>query len=175
MSVITASIEQLEQAAEQTIEVAAAAMLWAGQDSRGVLEHVARASAARMAQSRRGYAFLQSCRLNFAADEQRAFDESLSNIVLSTDFEVAALPAAAAPPWTEAVCAAMNEALDDNRDITMQRNDAAVRLRALHVSVRYHALMVCSYWGQDPLPINEIETGAQILSAQTSSACAAEF
>jgi hypothetical protein len=159
MGVITPSRAQLERAAEQTIEAAAAALLWAGQDSRGVLEHVASASAAQMAQSRCAYALYQAARRDVAAEDRQTFDEDLSNYVLES-FEVAALPAPAVPQWTEAICVAMRKASDDK--------ESAVGLRALHGSVRYHALTVCSWWGRDPLLLEQIGTLSRIVLLQTS-------
>ena len=57
----------------------------------------------------------------------------------------------------------------------MQRDDPEVRRRALHLSVRCHALTACSYWGWEPLPLNDIERAAQIVCSQTAQVNAARF
>jgi hypothetical protein len=172
---MTASSAQLELAAEQTIAAAAAALLWAGQDSCDVLEHVAGASAARMVGARCAYALFRAARREVAAEDQQAFDEDLCNWVVAGSFEIAALPAPAAPQWAEAVRAAMWEAVDDNHAITMRRDDPAVRLRALQVFVRSQALTMFSCWGQDPLRLNMIDTGAQMVRSQTLLVTSAQF
>jgi hypothetical protein len=69
----------------------------------------------------------------------------------------------------------MWEAVNDNRVITMRRVDPAVRLRALQVFVRSQALTMCSCWGRDPLPLNMIDTGAQIVYSQTLLVTSAQF
>ncbi len=170
---MTASSAQLELAAEQTIEAAAAALLWAGQDSYGVLEHVAGASVARMVEARCAYALFRTARCEVAAEDQQAFDEHLCNWVVFGGFEVAALPAPAVPAWTDAVRAALHEAITDQEpwDTRDPRNpgpdDAAMWRRALHGSVRYNALTVCSWWGQDPVLLKQIETMSRIVLLQT--------
>lgn len=83
-------------------------------------------------------------------------------------FEVAALPEPAVPAWADAVREALCDAGDEGAEITMQRDDPEVRRRALHLSVRCHALRACSYWGWDPLPLNDIERVAQIVCSQTA-------
>ena len=103
----TSGSAQLELAAEQTIEAAAAALLWTGEDSHGVLGRVAGASAARMAESRCAYALFRAARREVAAKDQQAFDEDLGNWVVAGSFEVAALPAVASPRWAESVAAAL--------------------------------------------------------------------
>jgi hypothetical protein len=163
---MTASSAQLELAAAQTIEAATAALLWADQDSRGVLEHVAGASAARMAESRSAYAFIQAARREVAAEDQQAFDENLRNWMAVGSFEVADLPAPAVPAWTKSVTAAMAEAAGW---INRSAADSAGQPRALKGSMRCIALAVCSYWGQDPLPLNVIDVGARIVSVHHAS------
>ena len=169
MAVIAATRRQLEQAAEQTIAAAGAALLWAGEDSHGVLAHVAGTSRAEMVKSRQSYAVLRHARNFVAAEAQEGFDEELSGIVLHC--EIAALPAGAVPQWELAVSEAMNEASGDKEagwssdgcGIVLPQPDAAVQRRAGRGSVRYHALYVCSLWGQDPLPLNQIEFLAQVV------------
>jgi hypothetical protein len=164
---------QLERAAKLTIAAAAAALLWAGEDSHGVLAHVAGTSAAEMARSRQAYAFLTHTRNFVAAEAQEVFDEELSSIVQHPCFEVAALPDDAVPQWSGSVSEAIREASRDKesdlcvdrRGIIMSHPDAAVRLQAAHGSVRYHALYMCSLWGQDPLPINLFEVLARVVSS----------
>lgn len=172
---MTVSRSQLELAAEQTIEAAAAALVWAGQDSYGVLEHVAGASVERMVESRCAYALFQMVRREVAAENRPAVDEDLRNWVAAGSFEVAALPAPAVPAWADAVREALCDAVDEGGEITMQRDDPEVRRRALHLSVRCHALRACSYWGWEPLPLNDIERAAQIVCSQTAQVNAARF
>ncbi len=170
---MTASRAQLELAAEQTIGAAAAALLWAGQDSYGVLEHVAGASVERMAESRCAYSIFQMIRREVAAEKQQAVDQDLRNWVAAGSFEVAALPAPAVPAWTDAVRAALHEAFIDqdpwrtNDPRNPGPDDAAMRRRALHGSVRHHALSVCRWWGEDPVLLMQIETLSRIVSIQT--------
>jgi len=154
----------LERAAEQTIAAAAAAVLWAGEDNHGVLAHVAAATAAKMAESRVGYAMVH-------ASPPEGWDEEMTRGLLSA-FEEAALPADAVPAWTASVSAAMEEALQDRDSSTCiddhgrrtQHADPATSLRAAHGLVRFQALWMCSMWGQEPLPFNLIEHGSHVMS-----------
>jgi hypothetical protein len=155
---------QLARAAEQTIEAAAAALLWAGQDSYGVLEHVAGASVERMAQSRCAYALFQTARREVAAEDRQAVEEDIRDWLAAGRFEVAALPAAASPRWAESVAAALVESAG-----LINSSDSAVELRALKGSMRCIALTVCSYWGQDPLPpLQVMDIGARIVSVSAA-------
>jgi hypothetical protein len=73
------------------------------------------------------------------------------------------------PQWSVTVSEAISEACDekeagwcsDGRGIILPHPDAAVQGRALHGSVRYRALLMCSLWGRDPLPLNQIEVFAR--------------
>lgn len=160
----TSGSAQLELAAEQTIEAAAAALLWTGEDSHGVLGRVAGASAARMAESRCAYALFRAARREVAAKDQQAFDEDLGKWVVAGSFDVAALPAVASPRWAESVAAALFEAAG-----LINSSDSAVELRALKGSMRCTALTVCSYWGQDPLPpLQAMDIGARIVSVSAA-------
>jgi hypothetical protein len=169
MALVPATKEQLQWAAEQTISAAAAALLWAGEDSHGVLAHVAGTTASEMVKSRQAYTVLARGRNFVAADAQEGFDEELSCIVQHPCFEVAALPAVAVPEWARRMSEAISEAsrdkepgwCSDSHGIVMRHPDAAIRDRALRGSVRYHALHTCGFWGQDPLPLNLIEVGAR--------------
>jgi len=151
----------LERAAEQTISAATAALLWDGEDRQGVLDHVAGTTVARMVVSRVGYSVV--C--------PEGFDETLPPDLWSA-FEVAALPAAAAPAWAASVSAALADALQDSASGTradwrgriVPHSDATVRLRSVHGAARSRALWVCSLWGRDPLPLNLVENGARIVS-----------
>jgi hypothetical protein len=168
-----ASRVQLELAAEQTIGAATAALLWAGQDNYSVLEHVAGASVGRMVESRCAYSLFQMIRREVPAEKWPAVDEDLNRWVAAGSFEVAALPEPAVPTWADAMRAALREAFGDQGpwDTSDPRNsgpdDAAMWRRALHGSVRGHALSVCSWWGEDPLPLMQIETLSRIVSLQT--------
>jgi len=114
-------------------------------------------------------------RREVAAENRPAVDEDLRNWVAAGSFEVAALPAPAVPAWADAVREALCDAVDEGGEITMQRDDPEVRRRALHLSVRCHALRACSYWGWEPLPLNDIERAAQIVCSQTAQVNAARF
>lgn len=144
--------EALMRAAEQTISAAAAAVLWTGDDSHGVLAHVAGATVEKMAGTRAGYTM--AC--------QEGYGDKMLSPDLWSDFEVAALPAAATPAWAESISAALREAVADRGRTS--HPDAAVRVRAMRGVNRSHALWVCSLWGQDLLPLNLIEYGAGLVS-----------
>ncbi|WP_368834374.1 hypothetical protein [Mycobacterium intracellulare] len=181
MGLTAASSGQLELAAEQTIAAAAAALLWAGPDSHGVLTHVASTSAAKMAESRRAYAFLAFAREFVEAEAQQDFDKELSSMIVA--FEVAALPATAVSSWAAALSEALNEACQhmradsysDSSGIVMPHPDAAVQRRSNEEFVNYLALQACNLWGRDPLPINLIEFSARAVSISTATSPAARF
>jgi hypothetical protein len=107
------------------------------------------------------------------AEKWHGIDEDLYRWVAAGSFEVAALPAPAVPAWADAVRAALHEAFGDQEpwETSDPRSsgldDAAMWRRALHGSVRGHALSVCSWWGEDPLPLMQIETLSRIVSLQT--------
>lgn len=157
---------RLELAAEQTIGAAAAALLWAGPDKYGVLEHVASASAPGMAQSRWTYWFLESCRSACEPEEREAFDESLAGVVSLSNFEVAALPGSAVPAWVDAIERTLRDISDESL-ASAHSDDAVARRLIFALSVRRHALTACSSWAWDTLPLNRIEVAAHIVRRQT--------
>lgn len=181
MGLIPTTNEQLEQAAEQTIGAAAAALLWAGEDSYGVLAHVAATSAPTMVQSRQAYAVLASARDFLDSQVQQSFDDELHH--MAQCMEVAGLPATAVPSWAMAVSAALGEAnrdmdadsYSDHRGIVMCHPDPARRQRSAAGYVKYQALLACSCWGRDPLPLTLIEALAHIVSVSTGRSPAARF
>ncbi|ORA75237.1 hypothetical protein BST28_22120 [Mycolicibacter kumamotonensis] len=168
-------LEQLEVAAEQTIAAATAAVLWAGEDSQGVLRHVAGLVAARMAADRHAYTSIIECGRTAAPTHAGAeeFAEGFRLTHAASPFlEPSVLPEGAAPQWFERVEAALNEALADQRADTYSDDrgrsvphpDPAVRVRAVHGSVRVYALLLCKLWGCDPLPLRDIEHLAYVVS-----------
>ena len=162
--------DQVQAAAEQTIEAAAAALLWVGPDAHGVLEHVANASAERMVSSRYCYWVLESVRCQYGPDEQQAFEKDLIDFVSSNDFEVAALPASAAPTWTDSVREAISDVLCAARESPTQRDDEVERRRVVELSARGYALRACSYWGRDILQLDMIEEFARVVDRHTALA-----
>lgn len=176
-----ASRAQLEQAAEQTISAAAAALLWAGEDSYGVLSHVASVSAAAMAESRMAYAALAYVRDCLTTESQHNVDEELHGMM--PRFEIAALPATAAPSWAASVSKARDEALrdghaadySDGRGIIMCHPDTTLQKRAQAGHVKSYALQACLMWGRNPLPLNLIEFYARVVSTHTAGSPAARF
>lgn len=171
----------LEQAAEQTIGAAAAALLWAGEDSYGVLAHVATTSAATMAQSRQAYTGLVWARGFLDAEAQQSFDAELHH--MAQCMEVAALPASAVPSWAATISEALSEAshdmhadfYSDHRGIVMCHPDPARQQRSAAGYVKYQALLACNCWGQDPLPLTLIGALAHIVSVSTARSPATRF
>lgn len=144
MGVITASIGHLAHAAEQTIAAAAAALLWAGEDSHGVLAHVAAADPWVMVGTRLVY-------------ERLAAESTVPDVVVrlreeyrttTTTIEVAALPWLVAPAWTSRVSAALSHA----RQPTAPYDPGA---RAAQATVS-SAILACRQWGEHPLNIDRI-------------------
>ncbi|WP_125079714.1 hypothetical protein [Mycobacterium sp. P7213] len=168
-------LEQLEVAAEQTIAAAAAAVLWAGEDSQGVLRHVAGLAAAQMSADRHAYTSIielgRAAAPTYAGAEEFAEGFRLTHAA-SPFLEPSVLPEGAAPQWFARVTSALSDALVDrdgyiyidDRGRGVPHPDSAVRVRAVHGLVRYHALWLCSLWGQESLPFSLIEQGARIVS-----------
>jgi hypothetical protein len=167
-------LEQLEVAAEQTIAAATAAVLWAGEDSQGVLRHVAGLVAARMAADRHAYTSIIECGRTAAPTHAGAeeFAEGFRLTHAASPFlEPSVLPEGAAPEWFARVEAALSEAFDDreggmcnDRGPSVPHPDPAVRVRAVHGSVRVYALLLCKLWGCEPLPFNQIEHLTHVVS-----------
>lgn len=171
----TSSVTLLELAAQDTVEAATSALLWAGQDSYVVLTHVAGLEPTAMVETRRGYDSCYALRNDFPAAEQPGFDRDLRNLVSSGGFEPAALPSDVAPQWANNVQAAISEAYNEDRQITFQSDDPAVRYHALRVYIRLQALTTCSLWSQNPLPLNNIRTTAQVVDDRTSLLLSAKY
>lgn len=171
----TSAVTLLEQAAQATVAAAAAALLWAGQDSYGVLTHVAGLTPTAMVESRRSYDSCYALRKDFPAAEQPGFDHDLRNIVSSGGFERAALPTDVSCQWGNDVQAAIAEAHNEDRQITFQSDDPVVRHHALRVYICLQALTMCSLWGQNPLPLNSIRTAAHVVDRKTSLLLSGEY
>lgn len=166
--------EQLERAAEQTIAAAAAAVLWAGEDSQGVLRHVAGLAAARMAADRHAYNSIielgRAAAPTYAGGAEFAESFRLGHAA-SPFLEPSVLPEGAAPQWSARVEAALSEAFDDraggmcsdDRGRSVSHPDPAVQVRSVHGSVRVYALLLCKLWGCDPLPF-QIEHLTHVVS-----------
>lgn len=158
----------LERAAEWTIEAAAAALLWAGEDSYGVLAHVAAADPALMACTRHLY------------DEAVAAKELLPDMaqaalrgVSSFDgFEVAALPEAVAPQWAATVHDAWHASLRElDRGVFSEGVPPGVRAwrpehRAQHAreALKNYALWACTAWSREPLQFTVIQVVTRIVA-----------
>lgn len=104
-----ARLRELLEAAEITVAAAASVAGWAGGDAEGVLNYVAALSPLAMAQSRLYYEFDQR--------HVRAY----TRYDASTGFEMAALPAVAAPTWASKVEAARVRTLAARRMYDMPR------------------------------------------------------
>ncbi|OBH20435.1 hypothetical protein [Mycolicibacter sinensis] len=166
-------LEQLEAAAEQTIAAAAAAVLWAGEDSQGVLRHVAGLAAAQMAADRHAYTSIvelgRAAAPTYAGAAEFAESFRLGHAA-SPFLELSVLPEGAAPQWSARVASALSDALADrdgdmyidDRGCSVPHPDSAVR--AVHGSVRVYALLLCKLWGCDPLPFNQIEHLTHVVS-----------
>ncbi len=132
---------ELWKAAEITVAAAAAATSWAGSDYEGILAHVATISPSAMAVSREKYEIDQR-----GAHTYTWYDDS-------TGFEVAALPAIAAPMWSARVRKAINAAENESRAYKYGSERGGImdapadRRRAGGAIVRWYALMACDLWG----------------------------
>jgi hypothetical protein len=147
------SWEQLEPAAEATIADAAAALLWGGEDSRGVLARMTAATPSSMASSR--LIISQVKPQPFPAAEENALGNAAK-------LELAAIPASVAPVWAATVAAAVGDA-----------TRRAERARELGCwaewsaeATKMHALVAIAQWGQDPLPLGNIKLLARAATRQ---------
>lgn len=160
MAVGAATLEQLAEAAEQTISAAAAAIVWAGGASGGVFEHVAAADPWLMARTRLAY---NSC----VGDEPvsgsvyRRLEQAY--LTATEMFEVAALPCTVAHPWTKRVNSAFLS-FNAGRQLILPWDDGPHAARAL-IESAFHA---CRQWGQDPMDIDRTLSWAK--EAQVSAA-----
>ncbi|MDV3249562.1 hypothetical protein K7Z54_23455 [Mycobacterium avium subsp. hominissuis] len=139
---VTVRSSELERAAEQTIAAAAAALLWAGEDSQGVLAHVAVADPQLMVGTRMVYERLAA---------GRTTHDIIANLreeyrTTTTLFEVAALPWLVAPEWASQVI----RALPARRQGPYDPGSSAAQ------SIMDNAIHACRQWGEDPLDINRI-------------------
>jgi len=117
-----ARLHELLEAAEITVSAAASAAGWAGGDEAGVLNYVAARSPLAMAQSRLHYEF-----------DQRHV-RAHTRYDASTGFEVAALPATAAPTWASRV------------EVALVCAKSEVGMYAMP---RWCALEACALWTAD--------------------------
>jgi hypothetical protein len=154
-----------EAAAEWTIGAAAAAVLWCGEDSQGVLAHVAGSTPIKMASSRIA-----------AADTKRAFpeyadmgfDEDVASRGESLD--VAALPATVAPQWAERVREALSDIQHRLREAVWYGESPSDEVVESEKRKR-GALRAISMWGVDFLPVDalrvdEIEATARAVTQE---------
>jgi hypothetical protein len=154
------SVAALERAAQQTIETAAAALLWPGDDNYGVLAHVAAADPAIMAYTRR------------ICDEAMIDKDLLPNMAHALrlvspvyGFELAALPESVASHWAATVREAWQASHRElDRDLPSKEipaeacawrpEDPAQHRRNV---LKSHALWACSLWSRERLQVNAIE------------------
>jgi len=152
------SWDPLEMSAERTVAAAAAALMWCGEDSQGVLAHIAGRLAWKMALSRRIHMDL--------VDKQPELvgmpygDQPVE----SADVDLTALPAWAARKWAARVHIAVSEAEYEVNRLT----DACERTgyhfltsdRLCREKAKLAALQTIALWGADPLNLEEIEAAA---------------
>lgn len=141
---------ELEQAAEQTITAAAAALLWAGEDPGGVLAHVAATDPQLMMGTRLAYERMAAGRTTI--DIGRSLCEEYRTT--TTLFEVAALPSLVAPEWASQV----------NRALPVRRQGPYDPAASAAQEIIEYAIHACRQWGQDPLPIDRIMYWADAVS-----------
>ena len=154
-----------EAAAEWTIGAAAAALLWCGEDSQGVLAHVAGSTPIKIAASRIAAAGTKRAFPQFA---DMAFDEEVASQGESLDLW--ALPATAAPRWAARVRAALRDTqrrLCEAMWYGQNPSEAVVESEKR----KRGALHVISLWGVDFLPVEllrvaEIEATARVVTQE---------
>lgn len=141
---------RLEQAAEITISAAAAAMMWAGADERGVLARVAAANAGDMLISRMVAESLAS------SGSRRAFTPAEEDSFEATPgYVLAALPAWLAPQWAATVRGAFSDSIrrcEETRH-TDQGTAEATRKSALETILQ---------WTESSLPLLRIEMASRV-------------
>lgn len=150
----------LLEAAEVTVAAAVTAVSWAGSDGEGVLAHVATISPSMMAASRERYEIDRGgpCAHTWYDD--------------STGFEVAALPAMAAPMWSARVRKAIDAAAAEIRGLAGAPAD---QRRGVRVAVRGYALMACDLWGIYEPPVRGFQPITEAIAALTNEMLEADL
>jgi hypothetical protein len=136
------------QAAQATINAAAAALVWSTADPHGVLAHVAGADPALMATTRLTYERTAATIAAVAATRCRGYAE-LQQLYRTTDapFEVAALPWTVAPDWSSRI----------RRALIRSPPQGAYDPRASAArSVVDDALHACRQWGEEQLDTDRV-------------------
>jgi hypothetical protein len=160
--------DPMQVAAERTIEAAAAALLWCGPDSRGVLAHIAGRSAWMMASAR-------SVQISVVEAHPETFgecydDQAVKLAVEFPDFDLAAMPAWAAREWAAQVRAATAEAQHEIGRLTDAYEPRVYGLlaqdRVLREKVKLAALQTIALWGNDPLNLEHIEAAASAVTTE---------
>lgn len=144
-----ARLRELLEAAEITVAAAAAAAGWAGVDAEGVLSYVASLSPLAMAQSRVYYEFDQR---HVRAYTRYDFEHG---------FEVAALPATAAPTWASRVESAR----------VCAKSEVGI-----YAIPRWSALEACALWtSDDSLLLNTFHQISEVVEGFTQGLMAREL
>jgi hypothetical protein len=154
----------LERAAAWTVEAAAAALLWAGEDTSGVLTYMAAADPAMMAFTRRMYYEAMT-----AQTLPNMTELALRVLITLDDVEVAALPASAAPQWARSVGEAWQTSRRQLKAVLFDEvsQDLANLNREL---LKFYALSACKFWGHEKLQIDSIGALASaVLGAEPPS------
>ena len=147
-----------EAAAEWTIGAAAAALLWYGEDSQGVLAHVAGSAPTKMASSRIAAAATKRAFPEYA---DMGFDEDVASRSESLDV---------APQWAARVREALSDTQHRLREAVWygeSPSDAVVESEKR----KRGALRAISMWGVDFLPVDalrvdEIEATARAVTQE---------
>ena len=105
------SWDPLEMSAERTVAAAAAALMWCGEDSQGVLAHIAGRLAWKMALSRRIH-------MDLVERSRSSWGALGDQPVESADVDLTALPAWAARKWAARVHIAVSEAENEVSRLT---------------------------------------------------------
>jgi hypothetical protein len=152
------SWERLEPAAEATIAAAASAMLWCGEDRDGVLAHMGATTSRRIVSSR---IFISA-----VSDEDSSYaaEFALDLFFRSREFEPAALPASVVPHWAATVREAISDAKRRCLEAACWGGPALIDVAA--ETTKLWALTMTSMWGEDPLPVDAIETMARAITKQ---------
>jgi hypothetical protein len=155
--------EAMEHAAESTIAVAAAAMLWSGADDHGVLAHIAGRDAWKMALARHIYANLVEKQPELADDD--SYDALPPK---SADFDLAALPARAVRKWASRVNAAGRDTQGEVDRLTDSCEQSGYEIvtsdKLLREKAKLAALQTIALWGRDPLQLEGIEASASAVT-----------
>jgi hypothetical protein len=156
----------MQVAAEQTIEAAAAALLWCGPDGHGVLAHIASRSAWMMATARTAQISVLEMHPEISGE---CYDDQAAKLAAEyPDFDLAAMPAWAAREWAARVRAATAEAQHEIGRLTDAHEPRVYGLlaqdRVRRERVKLAALQTIALWGNDPLDLEAIETAASAVT-----------